>query len=534
MLPAWIIRKVLPIVANKAKDALDAKTKLDNPPADSPMPEEEEKEQDGVDTSDANDLSDATDANVAPIRRPRRKKITAVRGGGVGSFLELGEQQLELWADTLTDVYGYKPKDKEDDDADEDVDDGEKHPDTPQESDGEDDGSSIVKYLVIFGLIPLIGFIAKYGIKLVERDGKKTIEMAKWKEFLAEHGGGRIDYSNATYTDGNIIERSGLAKGRISSQYNEIRDYGAATHKAIDIAVPIGTPIEAPFDGYINYVDSVDDSKAGKYVEIASLDGRHIFRYLHLSETLARAGQKVRRGDIIAKSGNTFGGATRPNGTPWSSGPHVHLEYRRAPEKIAVGTSAYGLPLENPMAYGATLPRTVDYVGGSDVQVTFTNPTTIGIEGKNLMSVRDDGRSEWLGTIGTNTNRAGNFVAFDTYEHALRAGMISLQKYQTVHDVSDSGGKYVTIQDIAQNDKKHSYIDPRNGDRVEDWVRNVSEGSGFAPDERIDLTRTADLARITRGIARAEHSATPNYDDVELVIRTYSITNDLISNTQVK
>jgi murein DD-endopeptidase MepM/ murein hydrolase activator NlpD len=50
---------------------------------------------------------------------------------------------------------------------------------------------------------------------------------------------------------------------------------------------------------------------------VQKLDGGY-FIYAHLSKTLVKAGDKVKEGQVIAKSGNTGN----------STGPHLHAELR--------------------------------------------------------------------------------------------------------------------------------------------------------------------------------------------------------------
>jgi murein DD-endopeptidase MepM/ murein hydrolase activator NlpD len=84
-------------------------------------------------------------------------------------------------------------------------------------------------------------------------------------------------------------------------------------HRGIDIANRIGAPINATADGMVAGVHY--QAYYGKYVIIDHGYGFQTL-YAHLHETLVREGQKVKRGDLIAKMG-TSGRST---------GPHLHYE----------------------------------------------------------------------------------------------------------------------------------------------------------------------------------------------------------------
>ena len=90
----------------------------------------------------------------------------------------------------------------------------------------------------------------------------------------------------------------------------------AAMHAGIDLAGPVGTPIYATADGIV----SSAGWNAGGYGNLVKLEhGRGIeTRYGHLSQVLVRPGQRVRRGDLIAKMGSTGR----------STGSHLHYEVR--------------------------------------------------------------------------------------------------------------------------------------------------------------------------------------------------------------
>jgi murein DD-endopeptidase MepM/ murein hydrolase activator NlpD len=86
-------------------------------------------------------------------------------------------------------------------------------------------------------------------------------------------------------------------------------------HEGLDIANRIGTPVIAPGDGIVS--DTGKNSAYGNFIVISHGVGINS-RFIHLSKILARAGQKVKRGDKIAEVGTTG----------MSTGPHLHYEVR--------------------------------------------------------------------------------------------------------------------------------------------------------------------------------------------------------------
>jgi murein DD-endopeptidase MepM/ murein hydrolase activator NlpD len=90
----------------------------------------------------------------------------------------------------------------------------------------------------------------------------------------------------------------------------------AAMHAGIDLAGPIGTPIYATADGMVETAGW----NSGGYGNLVKINhGRGIeTRYGHLSQMLVRDGQRVRRGELIARMGSTGR----------STGSHLHYEVR--------------------------------------------------------------------------------------------------------------------------------------------------------------------------------------------------------------
>jgi murein DD-endopeptidase MepM/ murein hydrolase activator NlpD len=87
-------------------------------------------------------------------------------------------------------------------------------------------------------------------------------------------------------------------------------------HDGIDYGAPEGTPVRAALAGTV--VQAGPNGGYGNYVEIRHGAGLTSF-YGHLSAIGVRVGEKVGRGDVIAKSGNTGS----------STGPHLHFGVHR-------------------------------------------------------------------------------------------------------------------------------------------------------------------------------------------------------------
>lgn len=88
-------------------------------------------------------------------------------------------------------------------------------------------------------------------------------------------------------------------------------------HGGIDIAVKTGTWVGAAADGVV-IVASTDVGHYGTAVFIDHQNG-YITHYGHLSKINVRVGQKVRAGQLIAKSGSTGR----------STGPHLHFTIKK-------------------------------------------------------------------------------------------------------------------------------------------------------------------------------------------------------------
>jgi len=114
------------------------------------------------------------------------------------------------------------------------------------------------------------------------------------------------------------------AGGKISSGFGmrtHPRYGGRKLHTGIDITMPVGTPLHATADGVVSFADRSGGN--GNIVVIEHGKGLSTV-YAHNTKNLVRAGQAVKRGDVIAHSGSTG----------ISTGPHLHYEVWRNGQSV--------------------------------------------------------------------------------------------------------------------------------------------------------------------------------------------------------
>lgn len=115
-----------------------------------------------------------------------------------------------------------------------------------------------------------------------------------------------------------------IKKGKLTSEFGYrvspiTGEYGL--HDGVDLAAPMGTDIYAALDGTV--IASVEDEEIGYYIKIDHGNGV-VTAYGHCSKLIAKEGDKVKKGDVIALIGSTGR----------STGPHTHFEVRIDGTKI--------------------------------------------------------------------------------------------------------------------------------------------------------------------------------------------------------
>jgi hypothetical protein len=115
---------------------------------------------------------------------------------------------------------------------------------------------------------------------------------------------------------------------RLTSRFGSRRDpftHTASFHGGVDIGCPVGTPVRAARDGFVSYAEIEDGY--GKVVVLVHDKGYETI-YGHLSKILVWEKKRVRKGELIALSGNTGR----------STGPHLHFEVRKNGKRVHPGT----------------------------------------------------------------------------------------------------------------------------------------------------------------------------------------------------
>lgn len=129
---------------------------------------------------------------------------------------------------------------------------------------------------------------------------------------------------------------------QVSSQYGAQR--GNRRHGGVDIPTPVGTPVYAGASGVARV--KRDPKGYGLYVDVKLDDGTTL-RMAHLDSTNIKDGDRVEKGQVIAKSGNTGR----------STGPHLHYEVIGAD-----GTK------QDPIAWHQGKPRVASQQAGASLQ----------------------------------------------------------------------------------------------------------------------------------------------------------------------
>ncbi|MBF0299418.1 MAG: M23 family metallopeptidase [Oligoflexia bacterium] len=131
---------------------------------------------------------------------------------------------------------------------------------------------------------------------------------------------GETMYSDGSYYDGYFLWPT-PSSNMITSLYGEDRG-NRPFHEGLDVAAPMGSYVLAVEDGEVT-VSSEDYGGYGKFLMISHEKGVSSL-YGHLSKQLVQQGDNIKKGQIIALTGNSGR----------STGPHLHFEVRKSGKAI--------------------------------------------------------------------------------------------------------------------------------------------------------------------------------------------------------
>lgn len=182
---------------------------------------------------------------------------------------------------------------------------------------------------------------------------------------------------------------------------------GSTNHKGMDIGLPTGSPVRATQSGTV--IDTGSGDGRGIFVTIDHGNGFTSI-YMHNSALLVNVGDKVAKGEEIAKSGNT--GA--------STGPHLHFQIEQD-----------GVPIN---------PRNFKYDNA---------PAGVGGDG-TISGVYVPGGGKW-----TNEERQEGYV---TTAGVWDYGFGSIMKYEKFHEKAEHRGNFTHIR-LWDNEKRTETTD---------------------------------------------------------------------------
>jgi len=110
-----------------------------------------------------------------------------------------------------------------------------------------------------------------------------------------------------------------VCEGKITSKFgyriHPVTGEKGSFHNGVDIACPVGSAVLSP--GECIVAQAYFHEHGGKTIILREIATNNRFGFCHLNDILVSVGAKVKKGYLIAKSGNTGR----------STGPHLHFSY---------------------------------------------------------------------------------------------------------------------------------------------------------------------------------------------------------------
>jgi len=179
-------------------------------------------------------------------------------------------------------------------------------------------------------------------VKLTRDNFLRPMKLGDWSALEEEHFQNLDDWFLPDESQRLSFPVEGYISSGFSWRWNRF-------HKGLDIAARAGTPIVAAQDGKVTF----RGWKAGFGLLVIIQHKQGKTYYAHCQSTSVKMGQKVSRGDLIAKVG----------ATGQSRGTHLHFEYRDDRNQPIDPTPFLMPPCSRPVALSAQTGR--DGFGGA-------------------------------------------------------------------------------------------------------------------------------------------------------------------------
>ena len=274
----------------------------------------------------------------------------------------------------------------------------------------------------------------------------------------------------------------------ISSDYGTRQDpnnlSGMQHHDGIDYPMPVGSAVVAAADGVVDTIRT-QPGNARSYGLYMVLKHEGFYTYYgHLSQTIARAGQPVKQGDVIAKSGGKKGAP----GSGSSTGPHLHFEVRRSK---AAGTSV------NPHSLFGKIKSIFSNIGKDNSPVDkslYQAPTSI--------SATDLKNNPYSGTRLADLLKGGQPVGFQQMSNFSKMGATQwLDDHGQGSLLSDANSSSLTSVDSVKGDSGGMAFGSRKG-LMSALYSQGFRGKGLSTAFAVALAESGGVSRAHNGVGR--------------------------------
>ena len=215
----------------------------------------------------------------------------------------------------------------------------------------------------------------------------------------------------------------GAITAMFGAQDNSLWASSGGKHTGMDIAMPVGSPVDAAMDGVVS---SIDAGPGYGTSLVINHDNGYQTVYGHLSERLVNLGDRVSKGQRIARSGDSGN----------STGPHLHYEVRfgenNPVDPTSLDTAFTGSSI-NPIIAEKMGNKLMGYGGTSDSSSTGTYAGVLGTGSEKKWA------ANLLSKLGAPTTDA-NISALTTWARYEGGHWNNSAHYNPLNTTLDMGG----------------------------------------------------------------------------------------------